>query len=133
MRNSFLLLAVLALLPGSPAPAADLTKIDRSIAKEPAYKAKPKYCLLVFGSEEKFRVWLVLDGDILYVDRNGTGDLVGDSKQFKGSVRTFPNSTAIQATFPACEVTSPDGTKTRLSLSCWNAKADDGMPRVTVN
>jgi hypothetical protein len=28
---------------------ADLTKIDRTIAKEPAYKSKPKYCLLVFG------------------------------------------------------------------------------------
>src|SRR6516164_5027781 len=54
---------------------ADLTKIDRTIAKEPAYKSKPKYCLLVFGSEAKTRVWLVLDGDALYVDRNGNGDL----------------------------------------------------------
>src|SRR5262249_20864309 len=32
-----------------PASAADLTKIDRTIAKEPAYKNKPQYCLLVFG------------------------------------------------------------------------------------
>ena len=35
---------------------ADLTKIDRTIAKEPAYKSKPKYCLLVFGPEAKTRV-----------------------------------------------------------------------------
>src|SRR5229473_231210 len=51
-------------------------KIDRSIAKEPVYKSKaPKYGLLVFGPEAKDRVWLVLDGDTLYVDRNGNGDL----------------------------------------------------------
>lgn len=55
--------------------AADLTKIDRTIAKEPVYKHKPKYCLLVFGPEAKTRVWLVVDGDVLYVDRNGNGDL----------------------------------------------------------
>jgi hypothetical protein len=54
---------------------ADLTKIDRTIAKEPAYATKPKYCLLVFGPEAKTRVWLVMDGAFLYVDRNGNGDL----------------------------------------------------------
>lgn len=55
--------------------AADLTKIDRTIQKEPSYQGKPKYCLLVFGAEAKTRVWLVVDGDVLYVDRNGNGDL----------------------------------------------------------
>jgi hypothetical protein len=29
----------------------------------------------VFGAEAKARAWLVLDGDTLYVDRNGNGDL----------------------------------------------------------
>jgi hypothetical protein len=29
----------------------------------------------VFGPEAKFRAWLVQDGDVLYVDRNGNGDL----------------------------------------------------------
>src|SRR5262249_6797369 len=56
-------------------PATDLTRIDRTIAKEPAYKSRPRYCLLVFGPEAKTRVWLVVDGDVLYVDRNGNGDL----------------------------------------------------------
>jgi len=64
----------LALCP-TLAAAADLTKIDRTIAKEPAYKSRPKYCLLVFGPEAKTRLWLVLHGHRLYVDRNGTGDL----------------------------------------------------------
>ena len=64
------------------ARGADLTKIDRTIAKEPAYKSKPKYCLLVFGPEAKTRVWLVLDGDTLYVDRNGNGDLTEKGERF---------------------------------------------------
>jgi hypothetical protein len=58
-----------------PLSAADLTHIERKIAKEPIYKSKPKYCLLVFGPDAKTRVWLVRDGDTLYVDRNGNGDL----------------------------------------------------------
>jgi hypothetical protein len=55
--------------------AADLAKIPRAVAKEPAYKTKPKYCLLVFGPEAKTRIWLIEDGDTFYVDRNGNGDL----------------------------------------------------------
>lgn len=58
-----------------PVQAVDLSKIDRTIAKEPVYNSKPKYCLLVFGPEAKARFWLVLDGETLYVDRNANGDL----------------------------------------------------------
>jgi hypothetical protein len=53
----------------------DLTKIDRAIAKEPKYTTEPRYALLVFGPTAEKRVWLVLDGEVLYVDRNGNGDL----------------------------------------------------------
>src|SRR6476620_8755032 len=35
----------------------------------------PEYCLLVFGADASTRVWLVQDGDVLYVDRNHNGDL----------------------------------------------------------
>jgi hypothetical protein len=72
-----------------PVDAADLSKLDRKIGKEPAYESrtKPKYCLVVVGPEAKTRVWLVLDGDVLYVDRNGDGDLTGeDERILKGSV-----------------------------------------------
>jgi hypothetical protein len=71
------LVPVLLLAACGPAVAADLSKIDRSIAKEPTYAGKPNYLLLVFGSEAKHRVWLAHDGDALYVDRNGDGDLTG--------------------------------------------------------
>jgi hypothetical protein len=71
----FSTLVALSLL-AAPAGAVDLANIDRSIRKEPIYESQnPQYCLLVFGPEAKVRVWLVLDGDVLYVDRNGNGDL----------------------------------------------------------
>jgi hypothetical protein len=76
MRLQFLLAVLFHLTLGQPpASAVDLTKVERTIAKEPAYQGKPKYCLLVFGLDAKHRVWLVQDGPVLYIDRNGTGDL----------------------------------------------------------
>ena len=67
---------LLALIGCAVADAADLTKIERRLVKEPAYKSgSPRYALLVFGPEAKDRVWIVKDGDTLYVDRNGNGDL----------------------------------------------------------
>jgi hypothetical protein len=62
--------------------AADSPKIDRTIIKEPVYQTKtPRYGLLVFGPEAKDRVWMVLDGETLYVDRNGNGDLTEPSEK----------------------------------------------------
>jgi hypothetical protein len=57
------------------ARAGDLTRIDRTITKEPSYKGKPLYCLVALGPEPKERVWLVLDGETLYVDAKGSGDI----------------------------------------------------------
>lgn len=84
MKSSHLVLSVLAFLACSPTvPATDLTRIDRTIVKEPAYKSKPKYCLLVFGQEAKTRMWLVVDGDVLYVDRNRNGNLTDKGESFQ--------------------------------------------------
>jgi hypothetical protein len=54
---------------------AEPPQIDRSIGKQPTYRTGPQYGLLVFGPEGRDRIWLVRDGDVLYVDRNGNGDL----------------------------------------------------------
>jgi hypothetical protein len=82
VKTSAWLFAALAL--AAPAAAADLTKIERKLAREPVYQARsPKYCLLVFGLDMKARVWLVQDGDVLYVDRDGNGDLTGAAKRVK--------------------------------------------------
>src|SRR5262249_42155446 len=61
--------------------AGDLSKIARTIGKETAYKSKPKYCLVVYGPQAKTRVWLVVDGEVLYADRNGDGDLTGEGER----------------------------------------------------
>ena len=86
----------------APAGAVDLSKIDRTIAKEPAYQGKPKYCLLVFGPEAKTRVWLVMAGDTLYVDRNGNGYLTEPDKQVQRK-----NG---YSDFDLGPITAPDGT-----------------------
>jgi hypothetical protein len=109
-------LAAVALTVNGTANAADLAKVPRTIAKEPAYQTKyPRYALLVFGEQASPRIWVVLDGDTAYVDRNGNGDLTeADEKvampEFKkqqgreavmegqrevtaGSITTGPNTT----------------------------------------
>ncbi|MCA9146441.1 MAG: hypothetical protein KDB05_26850 [Planctomycetales bacterium] len=81
--RSFWWIAALVWISFSAASAGayDLTTIDRKVLREPAYDATPKFCLLVFGPEAQTRVWLVLDGDSLYVDRNGNGDLTEDGER----------------------------------------------------
>jgi hypothetical protein len=77
------LVTLLAGAQGAPVPKVggkddafpDLTKIDRTIAKEPKYKNDPFYALMTIGPKATRLVWLVMDGDVLYVDRNGNGDL----------------------------------------------------------
>lgn len=84
-RVVLLLLPLVALLLWPlPTAAADLTSLDRTIGKQPKYQSKPLYCLLVFGPEAEHRAWLVLDGDTLYVDRRGTGDLTQADCQVAG-------------------------------------------------
>ena len=71
----FIVFAVAMLVSCQLFAAPNLSKIDRSIGKEPEYESQPRYCLLVFGEKARTRVWLVEDGEIIYVDRNANGDL----------------------------------------------------------
>jgi hypothetical protein len=59
----------------------DLARIDRTIRKEPVYRTKPRYALLVLGPKAETRMWLVIDGKTLYVDRNGNGNLTEKGEQ----------------------------------------------------
>src|SRR5262245_66512570 len=83
MKRAHLMLALLGLcLWPLAARPADLAHIDRKIAKEPQYHNKPQYALAVFGPEAQFKVWLVSDGHVLYVDKNGNGDLTEAAERF---------------------------------------------------
>jgi len=81
--RSFLSWSLLLPLLACAAGGQGAGKIDRTVAKEPPYATKsPSYCLLLFGPQAKAKVWLVLDGDKLYVDRNGNGDLTEPGECF---------------------------------------------------
>ncbi len=85
--------------------AIDYNKVARPLVKEPAYKSKkPGYALLLFGPEAKLVVWAVLDGETLYIDRNGNGDLTDDGEGF-----------ATEADCKNIEIADPDG-KTRYVI-----------------
>jgi hypothetical protein len=73
--------AVLAFL-AFPVSAGDLASVERKLAKEPVYAGKPTYSLLVLGADQKTRVWIVLDGDTVYADKNGNGNLTDEGEKF---------------------------------------------------
>ncbi len=120
-----------ALLLAPLAQGAELAKVDRKIAKEPAYQTKsPKYCLLVFGLDAKDRAWLVQDGDTLYVDRNGNGDLTEAGKSCK--IKTQDES---NRSFDAGEIKINGLTHTGLNVMQMKATTqlvgnDEEMERV---
>jgi hypothetical protein len=82
MRASLFLSILSLVVLGAPARAVDYAKVDRAIGKEPAYQESPKYALLLFGKEAKLRVWIVLDGRAVYLDRNGDSDLTAKNEHF---------------------------------------------------
>jgi hypothetical protein len=108
--------ALAALLAAGPAAALDFSQVDRHIGREPAYKTKPLYCLALIGLTGQTRVWLVLDGDRLYVDKNCNGDLTDDGPP--------AGLTDERDYFDKVNV-SPDGGKTVYSfdVSLWNRPA----------
>jgi hypothetical protein len=118
------------------ATAADLTRIDRTIAQEPTYQSKsPRYGLLVFGPNADKRVWLVLDKDVPFVDANGNGDLTEPGERVK--VQT-PDTDP--ASFEEIAILGQDGKaaeKLRFAPYGWfdfKQGKDDGIgPSVTVS
>jgi hypothetical protein len=106
------------LVAAAPALGVDYTKTDRRLAKEPAYASKsPKYALLLFGREAKLRVWIVLDGDVVYLDRNGDGDLTAKGARF-----------AKTSDCTGIEIADPDG-KTRYVSTGLGVYPDGTGPR----
>jgi hypothetical protein len=120
MVNRSWLLSIVLGLAGWPAlaAAADLAQIERTIRKEPTYQSKPKYCLLVFGAEAKTRVWLVQDGNVLYVDRNANGDLTEKGKRVE--VQAANNVLS----FNAGDIKDGSLTHTDLSVTQYTANPE---------
>ena len=114
--------AILVLLLAGAARAVDLSTIDRTIRKEPVYKTTPAYCLLVFGLEAKTRVWLVQDGDRIYVDRNGDGDLTASDECIAASKVRNVNSSYRDKEFAIGTIAPLDksGPHTDFKISAYS-------------
>lgn len=121
--QSFRFLILAGVLIGGivPCAAADLETIERSIAKEPPDTARPRYCLLVFGPKAETRVWLVLDGNTLFVDRNGDGNLTGERERV-----------TVEDEFEPVEIGEPDGKTTHRILSVRPWEGPDGKHAMSV-
>jgi hypothetical protein len=118
--RTFVCLSVLSLvLLGAPARAVDYAKVARAIGKEPAYRESPKYALLLFGKEATLRIWMVLDGRTLYLDRNGAGDLTGKDQRF-----------ARTEDCRDIEIADPDGKTRYLIRSVSTFKVKDGTREI---
>lgn len=113
---------------GEPAKAAadplvpeTLTKIDRKIAKLPKFTSeKPGYCLLAFGEKAEFKVWVVLDGDNLHIDRNGNGGLTDDAPVKANAALSNPPRSYV---FPATEIGAEKEQKWAVNLSTLSVGA----------
>ena len=112
--------------------AGDLDKIDCPLVKEPAYQSKvPKYALLVFGPEARTRIWLVLDGTTLYVDRNGNSDLTEAGEKVAGTKRTEAGEDSY--TFAIGELRDRDRRHLNAQLTVSGVKSVPGRSPRTMD
>ena len=109
--------------------AAEPQAKNRSIRKEPDYRTEdPRYCQLVFGPEAKQTVWLVIDGEDLYVDRNGNGDLTEDGE------RVTRRPAFLGGGFVVPRLAVSDGKTTYTNLTaCWDRQPPGGAKNYSVD
>jgi hypothetical protein len=102
--------------------AVDYSKVDRTIKAEPKYQSKaPKYALLLFGREAQVRVWVAMDGETVYLDRNGDSDLTAKDNRF-----------AKSADCKDVEIADPDG-KTRYVITSMGTFPDEAVTHLMVS
>jgi RNA polymerase sigma factor (sigma-70 family) len=134
-------------------PLVDLQSIPRQLTREPAYEGKKHwYCLLVFGPRAETKVWLVHDpgkdwfdpkDDVLYVDRNGNGDLTEADKRIPATVRTGqlmvffltpnPVTTVSLPAFHIDTITEVGGKVQHTDLEVVSHGFCGGCPRYTIS
>ena len=124
MLTRLLSIPLLLILSSAAVAGVDLATVERHIAREPAYRSKPKYCLLVLGPEAKTRIWLIQDGDTLYVDRNGNGDLTEADERIAAEKNDDAEDGVY--TFKAGDLSDGDRLHKGLTLSIQNIDAFAG-------
>ncbi|HEY8504189.1 MAG TPA: hypothetical protein VIL46_06370 [Gemmataceae bacterium] len=103
--------------------AQEATKIGPPIVREPAYRSGAvRYALLLFGPRAETRVWLAHDGDTLYVDRDGDGDLTQEGEKVPAKEGEYTDPEAGVFVFEAGDI--PDGERTHTGLRVGVYKLD---------
>src|SRR5262249_3777467 len=93
----------------------------------------PRYCLLVFGPEAKTRIWLVLDGSVLYVDRNGNGDLTDKGERFEARWTSGDGSYGGRGfRVPGVTASERKDRPNNLRVSAWHYKGKPAVCRVSI-
>ena len=120
--------------PERPAPKPSVAEKEWDLTpprKEPVYQHKPVYALLLFGSDCSQRVWVVLDGQTLYVDCNGNGDLTEEGKRFEPipEPNILLGNPGMYSSLGVYEFTvrMPTGEATEFQLIRW-VRAEDYEP-----
>lgn len=122
MRTYTLIVCILSAwaFADQPANTNRFSLIDRSIMREPKYEGTPKYCLLVVDRDFHSRVWMVEDGDRLFLDRNGNGDLTDDG----GPMPLRTDAVGILG-YSADAITTSEGVQhTKFNMCRWKDGED---------
>ncbi len=111
-------------IPSAPPTKSVLAGVERKIVNEPKYTSTPRYCLLVLGTNAESKVWMVEDADVLYIDKNGNGDLTDDGPPItQSNIRKWQghNKTDRGCEYAVDEFQPLGGNRqTNFRLNRWN-------------
>jgi hypothetical protein len=123
-RPMVLVLGLAGLLPCQEKDAnAELAAARKALAAEPKYESTPRYLLLAIGQPIQRTVWCVIDGMLLYVDRDGDGRLDASDERFTPLVSKLNDDHFIAQTHTYEIGTLPgvEGSpELELTLKQWN-------------
>ena len=89
-QRATLLVGLICFLVSSPGGSLDLAALPRQIHKKPKNLSGQPSSLLFFGPNAEARVWVVIDGDVLFLYTYGNGDLTEPGERFDLEVMHFP-------------------------------------------
>jgi hypothetical protein len=100
---------------------ASANDFDRPELKEPAYESTPKYSLLVLGRSGDVKVWMVEDGERLFVDKNANGDLTDDGPPLRPKDRRSLGGNRWNFDYLLDAIMPANGSRhTHFDLRRWN-------------
>ena len=93
---------------------------DRTIIKEPAYHSTPKYSLATLGNGD-VKVWMIEDGQRLFIDKNANGDLTDDGPPLEPSKVRHLDASRWDFEYSLEAITPSNGSRhTNFVLRRWN-------------